>query len=43
MERMHRRRQLPDEPLGTAAILACAPEDVEQLGSRGLVAIGEVR
>ena len=34
--------ELPGEPLGTAAILACAPEDVEKLGSRGLVRIGEV-
>ena len=33
---------LPDEPLGTAAILACAPEDVEALGSRGLRRIGDV-
>ena len=27
---------LPEEPLGGAAILACAPEDVDALGSRGL-------
>jgi phosphoribosylformylglycinamidine synthase subunit PurL len=33
---------LPDEPLGSAAILACAPEDVDALGSRGLSRIGEV-
>jgi phosphoribosylformylglycinamidine synthase II len=33
---------LPSEPLGTAAILACAPEDVETLGSRGIERIGEV-
>jgi phosphoribosylformylglycinamidine synthase II len=33
---------LPSEPLGSAAILACSPEDVEELGSRGLVRIGEV-
>jgi phosphoribosylformylglycinamidine synthase subunit PurL len=34
---------LPDEPLGSAAILACEPEDVDALGSRGLSRIGEVR
>jgi phosphoribosylformylglycinamidine synthase len=34
---------LPDEPLGSAAILACAPEDVDALGSRGLRRIGYVR
>ena len=34
--------ELPAEPVGTAAILACAPEDVDELGSRGLVRIGEV-
>src|SRR3954470_2335676 len=33
---------LPEEPLGGAAILACAREDVDALGSRGLRAIGEV-
>jgi phosphoribosylformylglycinamidine synthase len=33
---------LPSEPSGSAAILACAPEDVDDLGSRGLVRIGEV-
>ena len=33
---------LPEEPLGGAAILACAPEDVDALGSRGLRVIGEV-
>lgn len=33
---------LPDEPLGGAAILACGPEDVDALGSRGLRVIGEV-
>jgi phosphoribosylformylglycinamidine synthase II len=33
---------LPLEPLGTSAILACAPEHVEQLGSRGIRRIGEV-
>jgi len=33
---------LPSEPLGTAAILACPPENVETLGSRGLERIGEV-
>jgi phosphoribosylformylglycinamidine synthase II len=34
---------LPDVPFNSAAILACAPEDVEQLGSRGIKRIGEVR
>jgi len=34
---------LPSESLGTAAILACAAEDVELLGSRGIRRIGEVR
>ena len=34
--------ELPPGPLGTAALLACAPEDVEQLGSRGLERIGDV-
>jgi hypothetical protein len=33
---------VPDEPLGTAAILACATADVELLGSRGIRQIGEV-
>ena len=33
---------LPQEPLGSAAILACAPGDVDALGSRGLQTIGEV-
>ena len=33
---------LPGENLGTSAILACAPEQVEQLGSRGITRIGEV-
>jgi len=33
---------LPGEPLGTSAILACAPEHVEQVGSRGIKRIGEV-
>jgi phosphoribosylformylglycinamidine synthase len=35
--------ELPDETFGTAAILACAPEDVAALGSRGIARIGEVR
>jgi phosphoribosylformylglycinamidine synthase len=35
--------ELPDEPPGGAAVLACAPEDVDRLGSKGLVQIGEVR
>jgi hypothetical protein len=34
--------ELPDEPSGSAAILACAAEDVAELGSRGLVRIGRV-
>ncbi len=34
--------ELPSGPLGTAAIVACAPEDVDKLGSRGLERIGEV-
>jgi phosphoribosylformylglycinamidine synthase II len=33
---------LPGEPLGTAAILACKADDVELLGSRGIRQIGEV-
>ncbi len=36
------RVNLPDEPQGGAAVLACAPEDVELLGSRGLRVIGAV-
>jgi len=35
--------ELPAEPRGGAAILACAPEDVDKLGSKGLVEIGVVR
>jgi phosphoribosylformylglycinamidine (FGAM) synthase-like enzyme len=35
--------ELPDELLGGAAILACAPEDVDRLGSKGIVEIGVVR
>jgi phosphoribosylformylglycinamidine synthase len=31
---------LPEEPLGGAAVLACAPDDVELLGNRGLKVIG---
>jgi phosphoribosylformylglycinamidine synthase II len=34
--------ELPDELPGTAAILACAPENVPALGSRGVERIGEV-
>jgi phosphoribosylformylglycinamidine synthase subunit PurL len=34
--------ELPAEPVGAAAILACAPEDVDALGSRGLELIGRV-
>jgi phosphoribosylformylglycinamidine synthase len=35
--------ELPEEPLGGAAILACRPERVGRLGSRGFVRIGQVR
>ncbi len=38
----HAEVDLPEEPPGGAAILACAPEDVDALGSRGLRQIGEV-
>jgi hypothetical protein len=31
---------LPEEPIGGAAVLACAPDDLELLGSRGLKVIG---
>jgi hypothetical protein len=34
--------ELPAEPRGGAAVLACAPEDVERLGARGLTRIGIV-
>jgi phosphoribosylformylglycinamidine synthase II len=34
--------ELPSAPIGTAAVLACAPEDVEVLGSRGIQQIGLV-
>ena len=34
---------LPDEPVGGAAIMALAPEQVSRLGSKGFVQIGEVR
>jgi phosphoribosylformylglycinamidine synthase subunit PurL len=34
--------ELPAEPAAGAAILACAPADVDKLGSKGLVQIGEV-
>jgi hypothetical protein len=34
---------LPDEPAHGAAILACRPEDVSKLGTRGFVQIGAVR
>jgi len=34
--------ELPAEPEGGAAVLACAPEDVERLGSRGLRRLGVV-
>jgi phosphoribosylformylglycinamidine (FGAM) synthase-like enzyme len=33
---------IPPEPPGGAAILACAPADVPKLGTRGLTLIGEV-
>jgi phosphoribosylformylglycinamidine (FGAM) synthase-like enzyme len=32
--------ELPEEPVGGAAVLACAPGDVELLGSKGLRVIG---
>jgi phosphoribosylformylglycinamidine synthase len=35
--------ELPAEPQGSAAILACAREDVDKLGSKGLIEIGVVR
>jgi phosphoribosylformylglycinamidine synthase subunit PurL len=35
--------RLPEEPATGAAILACAPEDVSRLGTRGFVEIGTVR
>jgi hypothetical protein len=35
--------ELPSEPIGSAAVLACAPEHVVKLGSRGLIQIGQVR
>ena len=35
--------RLPEEPAAGAAILACAPEDVSRLGTRGFVEIGTVR
>jgi phosphoribosylformylglycinamidine synthase len=34
--------EVPDEPLGTAAILACARADADRLGRRGITRIGEV-
>ena len=34
--------ELPSEPAGSAAILACAPGGRRRVGSRGLVRIGEV-
>jgi len=36
------RVELPEEPPGGAAILACAPEDVPRLGTKGLTRIGVV-
>jgi phosphoribosylformylglycinamidine synthase subunit PurL len=35
--------QLPAEPVAGAAVLACAPEDVVRLGTKGFVEIGRVR
>jgi phosphoribosylformylglycinamidine (FGAM) synthase-like enzyme len=35
--------QLPAEPAAGAAILACPPENVARLGTKGFVQIGEVR
>jgi len=34
--------ELPDEPGGGAAVLACAPDDVELLGTKGFARIGTV-
>jgi phosphoribosylformylglycinamidine synthase II len=34
--------ELPDEPAGGAAVLACPPRDVERLGSKGFRRIGTV-
>jgi phosphoribosylformylglycinamidine (FGAM) synthase-like enzyme len=34
---------LPEKPAAGAAILACAPEDVHRLGTRGFTQIGTVR
>jgi phosphoribosylformylglycinamidine synthase len=34
--------EVPEEPDGSTAILACAPDDVDPLGTRGLVQIGKV-
>jgi len=36
------RLNLPAEPVGGAAVLACAADDVELLGSKGLKVIGAV-
>ena len=35
--------ELPAAPAAGAAILACAPENVARLGTKGFVQIGEVR
>jgi len=35
--------ELPSEPEAGAAILACSPENVARLGTRGFIQIGEVR
>ncbi len=35
--------ELPEEPSAGAAVLACAPENVARLGTRGFVEIGRVR
>jgi hypothetical protein len=36
------RIELPDEPIGGAAVLACAKRDVPRLGKKGLTRIGLV-
>ena len=35
--------QLPEEATGGRIVLACAPDDIERLGSKGLQRIGVVR
>jgi len=35
--------ELPQEPVAGAALLACAPDDVDRLGAKGYIQIGQVR